>query len=69
MAKKRAKHIDLRQAKLEFMENGISYKLLSWSPQTMSVTVARFEDGCKIDETTLPFAHLPRDLKRKVKPN
>jgi len=68
MAKKK-KAIDLRGKNLEFSDNTTTYKLLRFKPQDMTLDTIRYEDGVKVDEFNIPFAHLPKDLKKIVKPN
>jgi len=68
MAKKK-KNIDLRNKNLEFTENGISYKLLLFKAENMTVDVLRYENGTKLDEYNIPFAHIPKAIKKLIKPN
>jgi len=68
MAKKK-KAIDLTQKKLEFTENEISYRLIRFKPENMTLDVIRYENGEKLGEFNIPFAHLPKALKRIIKPN
>ena len=67
MAKKKNR-IDLRSKNLEFTENGITYKLIYFKQESMTPDVVRFENGFKIDEYNLPFAHIPKALKKIIKP-
>ncbi len=67
MAKKK-KSIELTQQKLSFVDKGITYKLIRFKPENMTVDVIRYEGERKLDNYNIPFAHLPRELKRKVKP-
>jgi hypothetical protein len=69
VAKKKQKIINLAPLKLEFVEGATLFKLHSFNTQTMTIEVSRFENGEKRDTTTLPFAHLPKKLKKIVKPN
>jgi len=68
MAKKK-KNIELVNKNLEFTENGILYKLIRFKPESMTLDVLRFENGIKIDEHNLPFAHIPKAIKKIIKPN
>ncbi len=68
MAKKK-KIIDLKNKNLSFCENGIEYKLLRFKAENMTLDVIRYEDGQKVDEFNIPFAHLPKSLKKIIKPN
>ncbi|MEO1938264.1 MAG: hypothetical protein ABGW85_06445 [Sulfurimonas sp.] len=67
MAKKK-KSKELTQQKLSFVDKGITYKLIRFNPENMTVDVLRYEGEKKLDTFNIPFAHLPRELKRKVKP-
>ena len=68
MAKKK-KSIELRDKNLEFTENGITYKLIRFKVDNMTVDVIRYENSTKIDEYNIPFAHLPKKMKKLIKPN
>jgi hypothetical protein len=67
MAKKK-KNIDLRDKNLEFSENGVTYKLLRFKAENMTLDVIRYENGIKIDEYNIPFAHIPKAMKKVIKP-
>jgi hypothetical protein len=68
MAKKK-KAVDLRSKNLEFTQNSITYKLLRFKAEDMTLDVIRYEEGKKIDEYNIPFAHLPKSMKKIIKPN
>jgi len=68
MAKKK-KAVALTQKKLEFTENNITYKLIRFKPENMTLDVIRYEKEEKLGEFTIPFAHLPKALKKAIKPN
>jgi hypothetical protein len=68
MAKKK-KIIDLKSKNLSFYENGIEYKILCFKAESMTLDVLRYEDGKKLDTFNIPFAHLPKAMKKIVKPN
>jgi hypothetical protein len=68
MAKKK-KAVELTQKNLSFTERGITYKLIRFKPENMTVDVIRYEGDTKLDSYNIPFAHLPRELKRVVKPS
>ena len=68
MAKKK-KAVELTQQNLSFSERGITYKLIRFKPENMTIDVIRYEGETKLDSYNIPFAHLPRELKRKVKPS
>ena len=68
MAKKK-KAVELTQKKLEFTENDITYKLIRFKPENMTLDVIRYESGENLGEFNIPFAHLPKALKKTIKPN
>jgi len=66
---KKKKSIELTHKKLSFTEKGISYKLVRFRPDNMTIDVIRFEGEKKLDSSNIPFAHLPRELKKEIKPS
>jgi len=66
---KKKKSIDLREKNLEFSENGIRYKLIRFKTENMTLDVIRYENGTKLDEYNIPFAHIPKSMKKMIKPN
>jgi len=66
---KKKKSIELSQYNLSFVEKGITYRLIRFKPENMTVDVVRYEGEKRLDSFNIPFAHLPRELKRKVKPS
>jgi len=68
MAKKK-KNIELQDRNIEFTENGITYKLIRFKVENMTLDVIRYEGDTKLDEYNIPFAHLPKSLKKIIKPN
>jgi hypothetical protein len=67
MAKKK-KSIPLTEAKLSFCQDGITYVLLHYFPAAMTVEAATYENDKKTGVRTLPFAHLPKVLKKQINP-
>ncbi len=68
MAKKK-QSIDLSSKELSFSEKDREYKLLCFYPDKMIVDVMVYENSKKIGLDELPFAHLPKKLKKIIKPN
>jgi len=66
---KKKKSIELSQYNLSFVEKSITYRLIRFKPENMTVDVVRYEGEKRVDSFNIPFAHLPRELKRKVKPS
>jgi hypothetical protein len=65
---KKKKPIDLSKKNLEFTQNSIRYKIVLFRPENMTLDVMRFEGDKKLGISSLPFAHLPRELKKTIKP-
>ncbi len=68
MARKKAKLIDLKNKNLEFTRDNLCYKLLRFKVQAQSIDIAIYEDGKFIKEDEMAFAHIPKELKRLVRP-
>jgi hypothetical protein len=68
MARKKLKFVELRKKNLEFTKDNITYKLLLFRAEAQSVDIAIYEDGKFIKEDEMAFAHIPKELKRLVKP-
>ncbi|QKF73168.1 hypothetical protein AFAEC_1000 [Aliarcobacter faecis] len=66
MAKK--KLIDLRDSNLEFIQKDETIKLLSFNFEKMSLEIAIFKNNSFIKNSTMVFAHLPKNLKAKLNP-
>lgn len=64
---KQKKSIDLEN--ISFSQGRDSYTLLRFFPQKMGVDVMVYEDGAKAGVKNIPFAHLPKEIKKIVKPN
>ena len=68
MAKKK-KSIELTKDNISFQEKDTLYKLLRFYPDKMTIDTMVYEDGKKQGMRNLPFAHLPKELKKVIKPN
>ena len=66
---KKKKAIELSAKNLEFTQNNVTYKLIRFKPEFMTLDVIKYENDVKMGTDTLPFAHLPKKLKRFIKPN
>ena len=67
MAKKKPV-INLSEQNLSFTENNQTYRLIDFNPNTMELSVViTFNDQKRKEK--LPFAHLPKDLKKAIRPN
>lgn len=67
MAKKRKAPQDLKALQLSFTENEVHYELLRYHPDRMEVHCKRIDKGESL-LIDLPFAHLPKALKKILKP-
>ncbi len=69
MAKKK-KSVELSDKKIKFSVDRISYKAIRYYPTAMSLDVMAFdENGEKLGMRNIPFAHVPKEIKKIVKPN
>jgi len=70
LAKKKKKSIELSDKKINFIVEKISYKIIRYYPTAMSLDVmVTDENGNKLGMRNIPFAHLPKEIKKLVKPN
>ena len=68
MAKKKPV-IDLSTHELTFELDELTAKLIAFNPNTMTLQVIFYENGNKVkSDNSFPFAHLPKPLKRQLKP-
>ena len=68
MAKKK-KSIELSDKKISFDLGDMTYKVIRYYPSAMTLDVMAFENGIKQGMKNLAFAHLPKEIKKIVKPN
>lgn len=54
---------------ISFVQERNSYTVLRFFPLKMSVDVMAYEDGIKAGVKNIPFAHLPKEIKKIIKPN
>lgn len=70
MGKNKKKSVELSDKKIKFMIEKTSYKVIRYYPTAMSLDVmVTAEDGEKLGMQNIPFAHIPKDIKKLVKPN
>ncbi|MEN4045861.1 hypothetical protein [Sulfurimonas sp. NWX367] len=67
MARKKQTH-DLSKKNVEYIQDNIFYKVLRFNPSNMTVDVIKIEKNEKTN-TEMPFAHLPKAVKKSIKPN
>ena len=70
MGKKQKKSVELSDKKINFTIQKMSYKAIRYYPTAMSLDVmVTDEDGTKLGMQNIPFAHIPKEIKKIVKPN
>jgi len=68
MAKKK-KSLELSDKKISFEMQRVTYNVIRFYPTQMTVDVIVFQDGEKEGIRNIPFAHLPKEIKKIIKPN
>lgn len=63
------KSIELSEKKISFVLEKVSYNVIRFFPTKMTVDVMVFDNGVKEGLKTIPFAHLPKEIKKIIKPN
>lgn len=63
------KSIELSEKKIVFDIKKVSYRVIRFYPSQMIVDVMVIDDGVKLGMQTLPFAHMPKEIKKIIKPN
>jgi len=67
---KRKKSIELSDKKIHFMIEKTSYKAIRYYPSAMSIDVMVQDENKKsLGMQNIPFAHIPREIKKLIKPN
>ena len=70
MAKKKKKSLELSDKKINFIMKKISYKVIRYYPTAMTIdAMATDENGEKLGMQNLAFAHIPKEIKKLIKPN
>ena len=70
MAKKKKKSVELSEKKICFIIEKTSYKAIRYYPTAMTIDVmVTDEDGNKLGMQNIPYAHIPREIKKLIKPN
>ena len=62
-------NIDFTEQNISFKEKNVVYKIVRLNPTYMTVDVTLEENGIKKGSEKLPFAHLPKEIKKLLKPN
>ena len=62
--------LNYRIKKINFIIEKISYKAIRYYPTAMSLDVmVHDENGVKVGMQNIPFAHIPKEIKKLIKPN
>ncbi len=64
-----SKIIDLNSKNLSFTRDAYTYKLELFRTSNMSIDTRVFKGDEFIKKENIPFAQLPKQLKKQVKPN
>ena len=60
--------VNLAQHNLTMSLQNIEYKLLSFNPTKMTLAITPVQNDV-VGVNEIPFAHIPKELKRRIKPN
>ena len=60
--------VNLTSQNITFSMQNIEYKVLSFNPSKMTLAIAPLKS--EVDGLSeIPFAHIPKELKKRIKPN
>lgn len=68
MAKSK-KSVELSEKGITFEIKKISYRVIRFYPSQMVVDVMVVDNGVKLGMQTFPYAHMPKEIKKIIKPN
>jgi len=68
MAKKK-QNIDLKNLNIRYEQDNSFYEILFFKPSTMTLHLRVTQKGEKKEIKDFPFAHLPKEIKKRIKPN
>lgn len=68
MAKNKKKVINLSEQNIFFVEKERHIKIISFNPNSMEVEVSVTVEGEKKKVMKLPLGHLPKEIKKLVRP-
>ncbi|MFT5659795.1 MAG: hypothetical protein ACI9TV_000422 [Sulfurimonas sp.] len=70
MGKKQKKSVELSDKKISFNIEKRFFKAIRYYPTSMNLDAMEFdEDGKKVGVVSLAFAHIPKEVKKMIKPN
>jgi len=68
MAKKKP-IIDLKSNNLQCMQGSVVYQLMNFNQSNMTLRLLALENNSQKEIKNFPFAHLPKEIKKLIKPN
>ncbi len=68
MAKNKKKVLNFSEQNISYTEKERHIKIISFNPNSMEVDVSIAVEGENKKVTKLPFAHLPKEIKKLLKP-
>ena len=68
MSKKRKPQIDLSQKEITYEMDNIKYKVVRFNPNYMTIDANLHYSNGKKESITIPFAQLPKKIKKIIRP-
>jgi len=65
---KKKKIIDVKSMNIKYEEKNLTLQVLFLNTQKMTVDLNVYDKDTFIESKTIPFAHLPKNIKKLVKP-
>jgi len=66
---KKKKSLELSDQKITFNILKVSYKVIRFYPSSLELDVMVHEDGVKLGMQKIAFVHIPKEIKKIIKPN
>ena len=67
---KKKKSIELHKKSIVYQKEKDTFKVQRFHPTSMTIDVLEIDqDGKKLGEKNIAFAHLPKEVKKMIKPN
>jgi len=66
---KKKKSIELSDKKITFNILKVSYKVIRYYPSSLELDVMVYEDDVNLGMQKIAFAHIPKEIKKIIKPN
>ena len=65
---KKKKIIDVNSMNIKYEEKNLTLQILFLNTQSMSVDLNVYDKDTFVENKTIPFAHLPKNIKKLLKP-